>query len=161
MVAKLMLKRGVAKSHHADICSEVVMIMQMKMLDRLDEPANVYYVAHKVSMLVIFNWGKKEQNTFFSKEVSLNEFKYDEENDQDLMDKLNVANGYVNDGVEAERDLDRRLARERLAKKIETVGWPKGIPRVRKKIGRPSKKSDSVGDTDSQYSTEATDLLIE
>jgi hypothetical protein len=142
MIAKLMIKRGIQRNHHTDIYSEVVMIMQMKMLDRLDEPSNVYYVAHKVSMLVIFNWGKKEQNTFFSKEVSLNEFKFDEENEQDLMDKLNVSNGYVNDGIEAERDLDRRLARERLTKKINTIGWPKGIPRERKKIGRPSKKSD-------------------
>lgn len=138
IIRGLMIKRAVKMNHSADISSEVALIMQMKMLDKLDSPKIVYFVAYRVAQLVIYNWGKKEENTFFSEEISINEYKMDQEDDQELMDRLNLMGGFFNDGTEAEKVLDKTLAQARLAKKIETQGWPTDILRERKKIGRPS-----------------------
>ena len=134
-----MLKRGVALSCFEDIHSEVALITQMKMLEKLDEVGSAYFVLYRVAQLVIYNWGKKEQNTYFTPEISMGECHYDDESDQETIDRLNLVQGFVNDGKEAERMLDQRLAKERLARKIETMGWPCDVTRERKKIGRPSK----------------------
>lgn len=138
IIRRLMIKRAVKIEWLADIRSEVALIMQMKMLDKLDSHTAVYFVAYRVAMHVIYNWGKKEENTFFSQEISVNECKFDDENEQELMDRLNLEGGLFNDGTESENALDKVLARARLAKKIEAHGWPSDIPRERKKIGRPS-----------------------
>lgn len=142
IIRNLMVKRSVSLECFEDIHSEVALISQMKMLEKLDAVSSVYFVLYRVAQLVIYNWGKKEENTFFSPEVSMNECKAGDEDDQAVLDRLNLVQGFTNDGKEAERQLDQRLARERLARKIETLGWPSDVTRERKKIGRPSKKAE-------------------
>jgi len=140
IIRNLMIKRAVKLEWMGDIRSEVASIVQMKMLAKLDSPQSAYFVAYRVAQLVIYNWGKTEENTFFTQEVSINECKLENENDQELMDRLNLEGGFFNDGSESEKALDKALARERLARKLEQHGWPAEIPRERKRIGRPSKE---------------------
>ena len=142
IIRNLMVKRSVSMKCYDDIHSEVALIMQMKMLDKLDEAKSVYFVLYRVAQLVIYNWGKKDENTFYSPEVSMSECKVGEEDDQSVLDRLNLVQGFSNDGAEAERQIDKRLARDRLARKIETIGWPSDVTRERKKIGRPSKQAE-------------------
>ena len=142
IIRNLMVKRSVSLKCFEDIHSEVALISQMKMLDKLDAVGSVYFVLYRVSQLVIYNWGKKEENTFFTPEVSMNECKAGDEDDQSVLDRLNLVQGFSNDGKEAERMLDQRLARDRLAAKIVRLGWPSDVTRERKKIGRPSKQAN-------------------
>lgn len=139
IIRNLMMKRSVDVGLCADIQSEVALIMQMKMLAQLDSIKSVYFVAYRVAQLVIYNWGKKQINTYYTHEVRISEYASRDEKDQDFIDRHNTAQGLYHDGSEAEKGIDKVLARRRLAKKLSVLGWPEEVARERKRIGRPEK----------------------
>lgn len=140
IVRQHVLKRGVALSHMDDIVSEVSIVVQMKMIEKLDEVNSVYYVIYRVSQLVVSNFGKKSINTTHTEEVSLSSLlKPGDEDDEDVLERLSSESTVQNLSEQTEGHIDLLNARRRLTEKLALFGWPEGIQRQRTRLGRPRK----------------------
>ena len=138
------MKGGVLMQCFEDISSEVMAILQMKMLDKLDYPKSFYWVAFRVSQLVVSSYRKRDFNTFFSNEVSfdapigLDKEGEDSEGFAAILTNETALEDFSDDVIH-QVDLDN--AKTNLANKLKILGWPSDIPKEHKRIGRPKKNA--------------------
>lgn len=146
IVRQHMLKRGVSLSVFEDVVCEIAVVMQMKMLERLEKVSDVYFVIYRVSQLVVSNWGKRAAHSPAFEEVSLSTLEGEEGEGAGLLDRLSSAalQGEMDDPHE--RRIDLQNAKRRFAEKLSLLGWPQDILRERGRLGRPPKASQ-VTDT--------------
>lgn len=141
IVRQHIIKRGVSLSNLEDVVSEIAVVMQMKMMDKLEKPKDVYYVAFRVSQLVVSNYGKKTINTAFSEEVSLSNLLGPEDDETDALERLSTDAALDDQRGETEKRIDVDNAKRRFAAKLDKVGWPEDIKRERTRLGRPPKRN--------------------
>lgn len=147
IVRQHMLKRGVSLINLDDVISEIAVVMQMKLMDKLEKAKDVYFVVYRVSQLVVSNYGKKSINTKFSDEISLSSLLNPEDDENDAIERLS-SESTINDHVdENEIRIDLANARRRFTEKMGTVGWPADIKRERTRLGRPLKQNPIVAET--------------
>ena len=115
--------------------------MQMKMLCKLEKPKDVYFVAFRVSQLVVSNFGKKSINTNHSDEISLSSLLSEDDDGTSALERLNSDSVADNQSEENEKRLDLDNAKRRFKEKLESIGWPVDIKRERTRLGRPLKKN--------------------
>ena len=139
-----MLKRGVSLSVFDDVISEVAVVMQMKMLQRLESVADVYFVLYRVSQLVVSNWGKRVTHSIAFEEISLSSSQGVDGDDDGLLDRLTSASMEENQGEQNERRIDLENAKRRFAEKLNLVGWPDDIKKERVRLGRPLKENQTT-----------------
>jgi hypothetical protein len=139
IVRRHIMKRGVDLACIDDITSEVAIVLQMKMLAKLESPKVVYYVAFRVSQLVVSNYGKKSINTSFSDEISLSNFLKPGDDEQDALERLSSESAVDNLSDQINQKIDLDNARRRLTEKLAKFGWPETIQRERTRLGRPPK----------------------
>jgi hypothetical protein len=138
------MKGGVTMQCFDDISSEVLAILQMKMLEKLDEPKSFYYVGYRVAQLVVSSYRKRDFNTFFSSEVSfdapigLGKDGDESEGFAAILTNEATLDDFSNDVI---HQVDLHNAKTNLAKKLSTLGWPSDIPKEHKRIGRPKKNA--------------------
>jgi hypothetical protein len=139
IVRQHLLKRGVSLSVYDDVISEIAVVVQMKMLQRLESISDVYFVIFRVSQLVVANWGKRAAHSISFEEISLSSFRGDHGDDGSLMDRLTSESMEENQGEQNERRIDLENAKRRFTEKVGLVGWPDDIKKVRIRLGRPPK----------------------
>lgn len=144
IVRQHMLKRGVSLSVFDDVISEVAVVMQMKMLQRLESVADVYFVLYRVSQLVVSNWGKRAAHSIAFEEISLSSSQRVDGDDDGLLDRLTSASVEENQGEQNERRIDLENAKRRFAEKLSLVGWPDDIKKERVRLGRPLKENQTT-----------------
>lgn len=136
------MKGGVTMKCFDDIAAEVMAILQMKMLEKLDEPKSFFYVAYRVAQLVVSSYRKRDFNTFFSSEVSFDApLGYDKDGDETegfaaILANESALSDFSEDVI---HKVDLHNAKANLAKKLNNLGWPSEIPKEHKRIGRPRK----------------------
>lgn len=135
----LIIKSGVNLDLYNDIASEVHAILMLKMLLVLDRPEQFYFVAYRVSQLVIRTFSKRIVNTVFTNEVSTVSESIDGESEYDTLERM--APEYLSEDIadHAIARVDMMSARESLAKKLQEQGWPAGIKKDWARVGRPRK----------------------
>lgn len=141
IVRQHIIKRGVSLTNLEDVVSEIAVVMQMKMLDKLEKVKDVYYVAFRVSQLVVSNYGKKSINTAFSEEVSLSNLLEPGDDESDALERLSTDSALDEQRSETEKRIDVDNAKRRFSAKLESVGWPEDIKRERTRLGRPPKQN--------------------
>lgn len=141
IVRNHMLKRGVSIELLDDVTSEIAVVMQMKMLEKLEKVEDVYFVAYRVSQLVVSNYGKKSINTSYSEEVSLSTLLDDDDNESDALERLNSDSAVESQQDANEKRIDLDNAKRRFTAKMNAVGWPSDIKRERTRLGRPLKQN--------------------
>jgi hypothetical protein len=140
IVRQHILKRGVSLTNLDDVISEVAVVMQMKMLSKLEKPSDVYFVIYRVSQLVVSNYGKKAINTAHSDEVSISTLLQDGDDEQDALERLSSEAVIDGQRDETERKIDLENAKRRFSEKLIGLGWPSDIVKERKRLGRPRKE---------------------
>lgn len=143
IVRKHIIKRGVGLSYLDDVVSEIAVVMQMKMLSVLVEVKDVYFVAFRVSTLVVSNYGKKSINTSYSEEVSISTLLQDGDDEQDALERLSSLSELYERSEKAEKKIDLDNAKRRFSEKINGLGWPADIQKERTRLGRPPKQQAS------------------
>jgi hypothetical protein len=136
------MQGGVIIQCFDDIASEVMAILQIKMLTKLDEPKSFYYVAYRVAQLVVATYRKRDFNTFHSSEVSLDApqgFDSDDQENSGLQSMITYETTLDDFSGDVIHRVDLQNAKTKLTKKLDTLGWPADIPREHKRIGRPKK----------------------
>jgi hypothetical protein len=139
-----MLAKGVALLNQDDIMSEVALIMQMKMVDKLVEVKDVYFVIYRVCLNIVSNYGRKPTNTTHSQEVSLTSMMGPEDNENDALDRLNSDYEENDQSAENEDRIDLANARRRFSEMLAKTGWPADIKKDRIRIGRPLKQKPII-----------------
>ena len=127
-----------------DISAEVMAILQMKMLSKLDEPKSFYYVAYRVAQLVVSSYRKRDFNTFHSSEVSLDAphgFDAEDQENSGLMGLITYETTLDDFSEDVIHRVDIQNAKDNLVNKLNRLGWPADIPRQHKRIGRPRKSA--------------------
>ncbi|MFN5096729.1 hypothetical protein [Limnohabitans sp.] len=140
IVRQHLMKRGVSLNLLDDVVSEIALVMQMKMLQKLEDIADVYFVIYRVSQLVVSNWGKKSANTAAGEEVSLSSLASPDEEEGELLERLSSDAMVERPDAQNEHRIDMENAKRRFAQKLSTVGWPQDIVRERVRLGRPLKQ---------------------
>ena len=148
IVRQHMLKRGVSLINIEDVISEIAVVMQMKLMDKLEKAKDVYFVVYRVSQLVVSNYGKKSINTRYSEEISLSSLLSPSDDDEnDAIERIS-SESTINDHVdENEIRIDLANARRRFTEKMGEVGWPADIKRERTRLGRPLKQNPILAAT--------------
>lgn len=141
IVRQHLMKRGVSLGLLDDVVSEIAVIMQMKMLPKIENVGDVYFVIYRVSQLVVSNWGKKSANTSTGEEVSLSSLASADEEEGELLERLSSDAMAEQPQEQNERRIDIENAKRRFAQKLSTVGWPQDIVRERVRLGRPPKQN--------------------
>lgn len=144
IVRQHLIKRGVMLVNVDDVISEIAVVMQMKMMEKMEKTGDVYYVAYRVSQLVVSNYGKKSINTNHSEEVSLSSLVNADDDESDALERLSSESTIVNQTDENERRIDLDNAKRYFTQKMMAVGWPADIRRERTKMGRPNKKTPTT-----------------
>lgn len=139
IVRQHLMKRGVSLNLLDDVVSEIALVMQMKMLQKLEDIGDVYFVIYRVSQLVVSNWGKKSGNTAAGEEVSLSSLASPEE-EGELLERLSSDVMVERPDAQNEHRIDMENAKRRFAQKPSSVGWPQDIVRERVRLGRPLKQ---------------------
>ena len=118
----------------------------MKMVSRLRDPRDVYYVIYQVAAFVASNYSKKSINTSHSEEISLSSLVRPDDtgSENDVLDRLTSDSALENEGEHTNRRIDLDNARRRLSEKIAAFGWPQDIQKERTRLGRPPKMQSNV-----------------
>ena len=111
----------------------------MKMLTQLGAAKEVYSVIFRVTQLVVYGFGKKSVNTFYSDEISISTLLEEGDNDQDALERITSDSALNSQNDETEQRIDLSNAQRRLKEKLSKLGWPDEIQRERTRIGRPKK----------------------
>lgn len=144
MIRNHIMKGGVTMQCFDDISAEVLAILQMKMLDKLDEPKSFYYVGYRVAQLVVSSYRKRDFNTYFSNEVSfdapigLDKDGEESEGFAAILTNETTLEDFSDDVIHR---VDLHNAKSNLARKLKSLGWPSDIPKEHKRIGRPKKNA--------------------
>lgn len=141
MVRNFMMKRGVSLTMVDDVMSDMAVVMQMKMLDKLEKTSDVYFVIYRVAQLVVSNYGKKSIFTSRSEEVSISSLIDDGDDESGALERLSSDTVLDNQDEETEKRIDMESAKRRFTEKLNAVGWPSDIKRERKRMGRPPKRN--------------------
>lgn len=141
IVRQHLMRRGVSLTNLDDVVSEIAVVMQMKMVSKLEKVKDVYFVIFRVSQLVVSNYGKKSINTTHSEEVSLSSLLSGEDDESDALERLSSEATIDDTQDENEKRIDLGNAKRRFAEKLGVVGWPADIKRERTRIGRPPKQN--------------------
>lgn len=141
MVRNFMVKRGVSLNMVDDVMSDMAVVMQMKMLDKLEKTTDVYFVIYRVAQLVVSNYGKKSINTNYTEEVSISSLIDDDDDESGALERLSSESALDNQGEETEKRIDIENAKRRFTEKLNAVGWPSDIKRERRRMGRPPKRN--------------------
>ena len=144
IVRQHMMKRGVDLENLDDVISEIAVVMQMKMVHKLEQPKDVYFVIFRVSQLVVSNFGKKSINTSHSDEISLSSLLGPEDDENDALERLSSESTINSQDDENERRIDLENAKARFVAKLASVGWPSDIKRERTRMGRPPKQNPII-----------------
>ena len=149
LARSLQIRRGVDLANTDDVISEVARIVQMKMLPQLGAAKEVYSVIFRVTQLVVYGFGKKSVNTFYSDEISISTLLEEGDNDQDALERITSDSALNSQNDETEQRIDLSNAQRRLKEKLSKLGWPDEIQRERTRIGRPRKMEPlmAVADT--------------
>ena len=141
-----LMRRGVDLDCMDDVIAEVAVVMQMKMVSRLRDPRDVYYVIYQVAAFVASNYSKKSINTSHSEEISLSSLVRPDDtgSENDVLDRLTSDSALENEGEHTNRRIDLDNARRRLSEKIAAFGWPQDIQKERTRLGRPPKMQSNV-----------------
>ena len=140
IVRQHMSKRGVKLTYFNDVLTDIAVVMQMKMVDKLEKPKDVYFVLFRVSQLVVSNFGKKSVQTDFSEEVDFSSLAYREDEQEALLERM-FTEGLYGEGKSetAATMIDKASGKKRFLEKVNTLGWPEEIPKTRQVLGRPPK----------------------
>lgn len=141
MVRNHMIKRGVSLSIMEDVVSDMAVVTQMKMMDKLEKPEDIYFVIYRVAQLVVSNYGKKSINTHHTEEVSISSLIGDDDDETGALERLSSDSSLDNQDEETEKRIDLDNAKRRFTEKINAVGWPDDIKRERTRMGRPPKRN--------------------
>jgi hypothetical protein len=137
IVRGMIIRRGVNLNCFDDVMNEVVEVMQMKMLAKLDNSSAVYTVLMTVVYNIVSNYGKKSINTFFTKEISISQLIDDDDDEHGAMERFAAETSSLEEFEITEARIDRNLALNRFAQKMRKQGWPADIPKERGVMGRP------------------------
>jgi len=141
MVRNFMVKRGVSLNMVDDVMADMAVVMQMKMMDKLEKTNDVYYVIYRVAQLVVSNYGKKSINTSHTEEVSISSLIDDGDDESGALERLSSESALDNQDEETEKRIDIENAKRRFTEKLNAVGWPSDIKRDRRRMGRPPKRN--------------------
>lgn len=141
MVRNFIMKRGVSLTMLDDVMSDMAVVMQMKMMDKLEKTTDVYFVIYRVAQLVVSNYGKKSINTNHTEEVSISSLIGDDDDESGALERLSSDSALDNEGEQTEKRIDIENAKRRFTEKINAVGWPSDIKRERTRMGRPPKRN--------------------
>jgi len=130
MVRNFMIKRGVSLNMVDDVMSDMAVVMQLKMLDKLEKTSDVYYVIYRVAQLVVSNYGKKSINTSRSEEVSISSLIDDSDDESGALERLSSESALDNQDEETEKRIDIENAKRRFTDKLNAVGWHSGRGRL-------------------------------
>jgi len=123
-----------------DALADVVAVMQINMMPKLEKIDDVYFVVYRVAEFVSMGLSRKDRSEIFGPVRSFSDLtsNYPEQQTEDVIDKMMDQSAHVDSTTGIEEQIDRDRAKKSLLTKLNSLGgWPEEIPRARKSVGRP------------------------
>jgi hypothetical protein len=136
---RLLIRRGVDLENTDDVISEVARVMFTSQLKKLDFPDKAYSLIFRVVQLVVYGFGKKSVNTYYSQEISISTLLEPGDNEEDALERITSDSAMNSPDSDTEQRIDLSNAQRRLKEKLARLGWPEEIQRERTRMGRPKK----------------------
>lgn len=139
LARKLLIRRGVNLDNTDDVISEVARVMFKSQLKKLDFPEKAYSLLFRVVQLVVYGFGKKSVNTYYSQEISISTLLEPGDREEDALERITSDSAMNSPDDETEQRIDLSNAQRRLKEKLARLGWPDEIQREWALMGRPKK----------------------
>ncbi len=140
-------KYNVSPSLLEELVADVAMLMQTRIFNngigsnrgQILKVEDVYFLIHKVIDYTCLNYIKKVTRTTKSPEEGYFSIQIEGEYEDQMVERTLGDDAVCDEIDKLDNEIDTKNAKTRLAAKIESLGWPKKIPRVRAAAhGRPN-----------------------